>query len=50
VLRKTTILELFLKLIIVDVVVVLSTDEDHQVIVAVLVASVYRVNKFVPPC
>ena len=49
-LRKTTILELLLKLIIIDVVLVLSTNEDHQVIVTVLGASVYWVNKFVRPC
>lgn len=35
-LRETTILKLFLKLIAVDVITVLATNEDHQVIMAIL--------------
>ena len=39
-LRETSVFELVLELIAIDAVVVFPTYEDHQVIVAVLVASV----------
>lgn len=38
---ETSILEFLLELIAVDVVLVLSTNKDHQVIVTIFLASVY---------
>lgn len=50
-LRETSILELVLKIVIVDVVFELSTNEDHQVIVAICGASVYtRVEDAMQQC